>query len=230
MSSFGRELRLAARTLLRKPGFSTVSILTLALAIAACTLVYSLFYGVLLQPLPYPAADRLVQVWQVSRDGGRQGQFSYPNFEDLRDGSRAFAALAQYVSGTGTVLVGNNPLRAQVATVSAGFFDVFRTASRRGRLFADEDRHPGSAPVAVVSHGFWQRAMAGADPASVNIQIGDRPHALVGVMPPQFAFPEGVEIWTPREQHARNPHRTGHNWRVVGQLADGAPSPRRART
>lgn len=223
MSSFGRELRLAARALLRKPGFSTVSILTLALAIAACTLVYSLFYGVLLQPLPYPAADRLVQVWQVSRDGGRQGQFSDPNFEDLRDESRAFAALAQYVSGTGTVLVGNNPLRAQVATVSAGFFDVFRTAPRRGRLFADEDRHPGSAPVAVVSHGFWQRAMAGADPASVNIRIGDRPHAVVGVIPPQFAFPEGVEIWTPREQHARNPHRTGHNWRVVGRLADGAP-------
>ena len=92
-----RELRFAARTLARKPGFATVAILTVAVAIGACTLIYSIVHGVLIQPLPYPEPERLVQVWQVNRGAStREGQFSDPNFEDLRDQSRAFAALGQY--------------------------------------------------------------------------------------------------------------------------------------
>jgi len=228
MTNLLRELRFGVRTLRRKPGFSTVAVLTVALAIGACTIIYSIVHGVLLQALPYPDADRLVQVWQMNRGRG-QSQFSDPNFEDLRDESRAFAAVAQYGSGISTVIVGTAPVRAQVGVVSAQFFDVFRTAPARGRLFADGDRHPGAAPVAVVSYGFWQRAMGGADVTAASIRIGARSHDVIGVMPARFNFPEGVEIWTPREQRERNPYRTGHNWRVVGRVA-GVASLAAART
>ena len=205
---------------MRKPGFTTVAVLTLTLAIAACTIIYSIVHGVLLQALPYPNADRLVQAWQVNRDGG-QGQFSDPNFEDLRDQSRAFDAVAEYASGANTVIVGAAPVRAQVCSVSAQFFDVFQAAPLRGRMFAEGDRHVGAAPVAVVSYGFWQRAMSAADLSSASIRIGNRTYAVIGVMPGHFNFPEGVEIWTPREQRERNPYRTGHNWRAVGRIAGG---------
>ncbi len=223
MANFLRELRFAARILVRKPGFSTVAILTVAVAIASCTIIYSIVYGVLIRPLPYPEADHLVQVWQVNRGAsGREGQFSDPNFEDLRDQSRAFAALGQYGAGTATVIAGGTPIRAQVSRVSAQFFDVFQVTPVRGRLFSAEDRHVGAAPVAVVSHGFWRRAMGGVDVGSATIRLGHVTAAVVGVMPPAVQFPEGTEIWLPREQIERNPYRTGHNWRVVGRLADGA--------
>jgi predicted permease len=213
-----QDLRLAGRALSRKPGFSAVAILTCALAIGACTSIYSVVYGVLLQPLPYPHADKLVQVWQLTPQS-QQGQFSDPNFEDLRDRTRAFAAFAQYTDGVTTVVAGTEPLRARQALVSAQFFEVFETQPIRGRVFLPADRHEGAAPVAVVSHGFWQRALSGvADPASVPLRIGDRLYTVVGVMPPRFDFPAETEIWTPREQESRNPYRTGHNWEAVGRV------------
>ena len=226
MSSFVRELRFAARTLARKPGFSAVAILTVAGAIASVTVLYSIVHGVLIQPLPYPDADRLVQIWQVNRGArGRESQFSDPNFEDVRDQSRAFSAIGQYAGGTTTVIAGNAPLRVQAARVSAQFFDVFQTAPVGGRLFIAADRHVGAAPVAIVAYGFWQRAMGAAEPGSATIKVEGRTHSVVGIMPPHFQFPEGVEIWLPREQIERNRYRTGHNWRVAGRLAHGVALP-----
>src|SRR4029453_3620967 len=112
-----REFKLAFRALARKPTFSTVVVGTLALAIAASTVIYSIVHGVLLQPLPSPGPDRLAGVWQLGKTG-RQGQFSDPNFEDLRDQSRAFAAIAEYADGVTTVGVGVAPLRAEGPAVA----------------------------------------------------------------------------------------------------------------
>ena len=232
-----RELALAARSLSRKPGFTIVAVLTCALAIGAVTSIYSVVYGILLQPLPYPHPDTLVQVWQIGQSGG-QGQFSDPNFEDLRDQSRAFAALAEYAEGVTTVLAGPSPLRARVAAVSGQFFDVFETAPFLGRTFQTADRHEDAGAVAVVSFGFWQRALGGApdagspsSPASslaslaslatMTLSIEDRLYTIAGVMPRSFNVPGDVDVWIPREQYPRNPHRTGHNWRVVGRVAPG---------
>jgi predicted permease len=215
-----RELQLAVRSLGRKPGFTTVAILTCALAVGACTAIYSVVYGVLLQPLPYPNAGAIVQVWQVTRTGG-QNQFSDPNFEDLRDQSKAFAAFAQFADGVTTVVPASAPPeRTRVASVSAQFFDVFGTPPVRGRLFEASERHEGARPVAVVSTGFWQRALASAaDPATTTVRINNRAYTVVGVMPRVFDFPVGTDIWVPREQDARNPYRTGHNWLAVGRVS-----------
>jgi putative ABC transport system permease protein len=217
-----REFKLAFRALARKPTFSTVVVGTLALAIAASTVIYSIVHGVLLQPLPYPGPDRLAGVWQLGKTG-RQGQFSDPNFEDLRDQSRAFAAIAEYADGVTTVGVGTTPLRADVATVSRQFFEVFGRSPALGRTFAPQELAVGAAPVAVVSYGFWQRAMGSQDLSVATLRLADRSVTVVGVMPPGFDFPAKAEIWTPREQIERNPHRTGHNWLVVARLAGTLP-------
>ena len=216
------EFRHALRALGRAPGFTAVSVATLALAIGACTAIYSVVYGVLLQPLPYPEPDRIVQVWQINPRGS-QNQLSDPNFEDLRDGLRLLGPVGQFVQGNNMVLAGDQPLRVSMSRVSAEFFDVFRTAPRTGRLFEASERREGASGTAVISHRFWQSAFNGqADLASLRLRISGRPYAVVGVMPPQFDFPLGTDVWTPREQAARNPHRTGHNWLAVARLEDGA--------
>ncbi len=187
-STLIRELRHGFRALSRKPGFSLVVVATLALAIGASTIIYGIVHGVLLAALPYPEPERLVGVWQVGKNGG-QGQFSDPNFEDLRDQTRTFSAIAEYATGTVTVSVGDTPSRVEQATVSRQFFDAFGTRPVRGRTFTDEELTVGAAPVAVVSDGFWRRNMSGADPAGTPIRIGDQTLTVVGVMPPSFQFP-----------------------------------------
>ena len=219
MSNAARELRLAARGLSRKPGFSAVVVGTVALAIAASTVIYSIVHAVVLAPLPYAAPDRLVGVWQVGAKGGH-GQFSDPNFEDLRDQSRAFKSIAEYADYTTTVVVGTTPVRAGLAVVSRQFFETLGTPPLRGRTFAPEELRVGTAPVAIVSYGFWQRAMSGGS-LEQPVRIDGQLTAVVGVMPPRFDFPAGSDVWTPREQEERNPHRTGHNFMLVARLADG---------
>jgi putative ABC transport system permease protein len=218
ISTIPRELRQAARAVARKPAFSLVVVATIALSTAAAAVIWGMAYGVLFQPLPYPAPDQLVGVWQVNASGG-QVQFSDPNFEDVRDGTRAFTAFAQYNSVTETVIVSGVPERAEVAAVSRQFFEVFQTPPMRGRLFADDERAVGAPRVAVVSRAVWERASTTAAGAEPTLTMGGAPYVIVGVMPPQFDFPAGAAVWTPREQSERNPHRTGHNWRAVGRLA-----------
>lgn len=216
------DIRHAFRALLRAPGFTAVSVATLALAIGACTAIYSVVHGVLLQPLPYPEPGAIVQVWQIS-PRGTQNQISDPNFEDLRDGTRLLGPVGQYQQGNTMVLAGDQPLRIAMSRVSAEFFDVFRTAPGTGRLFEASERVEGAPGAAVISHRFWTSAFgANPDLPSLRLRVGGRPFAVVGVMPPRFDFPLGTDVWAPREQLARNPYRTGHNWLAVARLADGA--------
>jgi putative ABC transport system permease protein len=212
-------LRQAARRLWRARGFSLVTILTLALGIGACTAIYTVVYGVLLQPLPYPEPDRLVHLWQVSKSGN-QGNFSDPNYEDVRDQSRSFAGLAEYTSGVVSVVGGAAPVRTRMATVSRAFFDVFATRPLIGRSFLPEEQREGGAPAVLVSHAFWQQTLAGArDLSNRTLTFDQRTYAIVGVLPPSFRFPADAELWTARELEERYPSRTAHNWRVVGRLA-----------
>jgi putative ABC transport system permease protein len=213
------SLRQAARRLWRARGFSLVTVLTLGLGIGACTAIYTVVYGVLLQPLPYPDPDRLVHLWQVSRSGN-QGNFSDPNYEDIRDQSRSFAGLAEYTSGTVSVVGGSVPVRTRRASVSRAFFDVFATRPIVGRLFLPEEQREGGAHAVLVSHAFWQQALAGTrDLSSRTLTFDQRTFTIVGVLPPSFRFPAEAELWTARETEERYPSRTAHNWKVVGRLA-----------
>ena len=216
------DLRLAARQLMRYPGFSAIVIVTLALGLGACTLIFSAVNGVLLKPLPYPEPERIVRVRQVGTNGFVASNISEPNFSDLREPARSFVALARYAVGAQSVSGGSEPARVFTASVSGDFFDVVGIRPLAGRTFLPEERDVGAAPVAVISHSYWQRYFGG-DPAfgERTLRIADRTYSIVGVMPPDFDYPDGAEIWTPAELRPSGESRTSHNWRAVGRLADG---------
>jgi predicted permease len=215
-------LRFATRQLIRNPAFNAVVVLTLALGIGASTLIFSVIDGVLLEPLPYPQSDRIARVYQVNEGRGTRGPVSDPNFADVQERSRSFAALAQFGGLVQPVAGGSEPTRTFVAYVSQDFHDVLGVTPLHGRGFAPDELNPGAAPAVLVSHSYWQRYLEGAaDFESRSLRIGDRPHAIVGVMPPGFDFPNGAQLWAPRELIPINPQRTAHNMQVVGRLAPG---------
>jgi putative ABC transport system permease protein len=226
MDTLLRELRHAARALWRARGFAGLTALTLALGIGATTAIFSVVHGVLLRALPYREPERIVHLWQVNaREQERfpQAQVSEPNFEDWRTQTRSFRAMALVRrGGPTTVTAVGEPVRAVVATVSGAFFDVMGVRPALGRAFAPEELRQGAAPTVVVSDGFWRRQLD-ADRGALGrtVLVGDAPLVVVGVMPPEFDYPAGAELWTPREVEAPNPYRTGHNWQVVARLADG---------
>ncbi len=217
-----RGLRLAARQLGRKPSFSAIVVLTLALGIGASTLIYSVLDGVLLKPLPYPDAGRIVRVFQVNADGVDRVNLSHPNFEDLKAQTRSFSALAAFESLTEPVVGGSEAARLEVAHVSRELYDVIGVRPILGRAFVAEEQVPGGPPAVLISYRFWQRYLGGtADLASRSLRVGDRVSAIVGVMPPGFDYPEGADVWMPLELDRPNASRTGQSYRAIGRLAQG---------
>jgi putative ABC transport system permease protein len=224
MAEFWRTVRHALRLLRRAPGFTTVSVLTLGLGIGACAAIFTVVYSVLLAPLPYDDPERLVQVWQVNPKGGRS-QFSDPNFENLRDRARSFAALAQYSEARSPLAGLRVPLRARVAIVSRDMPRVLRLGPMLGRWFVSEEQRVGGRAAMVVGHAFWRRFLDGTrDLSRRTVTYDGVPYAIVGVLAPDARFPgTDVDLWVPRERWAPLPSRTAHNWRVIGRLVDGVP-------
>jgi hypothetical protein len=180
--------------------------------------------GVLLQPLPYPRSERIVQLFQVDKDGKRMS-VSVPNFRDWKTETRSFSAMAvAHPPGTVTVNGLHEPARVMASDVSGDFFSVFGLHPVVGRVFIADDLHPGAAPVAVVSDAFWRRYLD-ASPAAVgrSITIGKSLFTIVGVMPPEMNFPAGNEIWVPEELTESNPGRTSHGWRVWADFGMVSP-------
>ena len=214
-------LRYALRQHLHNPGFTAVIVTTLAIGIGASTLLFSVVENVFLSALPYRDAERIVRLQQIDEVGNRANP-SDPNFFDLKEQSRSFSALAQYTNLLTSVSGGDEPSRSNVANVSREFFDVMGVEPLLGRQFADEELGIGERPAAIVSFGYWQRYLGGDENVTARtLQIADRVHTIVGVMPRGFDYPEGAEIWIPRELWPASTSRTGHNFRAVGRLAPG---------
>src|SRR5215216_6699068 len=168
IESVWADLRQAWRSLRLQPGFATVAIVTLALGIGATTSVFSAVSGVLLRPLPYADADRIVHVGEREiLKPGQGGTTSYDNFVDWRRLNHSFDAMGLYNTWQTTLTGRGDPERLQVAGVSAGMFDVFHVTPALGRRFVDSDNLVNAAAVAVVSFEFW-RSRLGADPAAVG--------------------------------------------------------------
>ena len=222
METLIRDIRHGARTLLKRPGFTAVAVMTLALGIGAATAIFSVVDGVLLRPLPYPQSERIVQLREVTAKGAHI-QFAEPNFLDVRDRSRKLEAVAQY-SGQGqltTVTGGSEPVRAMTFAVSKDFFRVIGTQPFLGRVFTPEAGRSAEA-VAVVSYGFWQRVLgAKADLSDTTLRIADQAISVVGVMPAGFDFPKDAEVWVPRELLPPETSRSAHNWSVVARMRPG---------
>jgi predicted permease len=221
MDTFLRDLRYGLRVLTRNGGFAAAAVFSLALGIGASAGIFTVVHAVLLKPLPYPDADRIVQVWQLGPTGNRM-QTSDPNYEDIRDGNGTLDAIAQYGVDNVSVTGGTEAARVKVATVSRDFFRVLGTEPVVGRGFVAEELRVGGRPAAIVSYAFWRRLLA------ADQELGQRALSfegaafqVVGVMPERFAFPPDIDVWVPRERSERSPHRTGHNWLVVGRLKNG---------
>ena len=218
MEALLNDIRYGIRSLLKRRGFTSIAVLTLALGIGACTAIFSVVDGVLLRSLPYPEAERLVRLREVNSKGG-QMQFAEPNFLDVRARSRTFEAMAQYSGGTTTVIGGSEPVRAIRFRVSGEFFRVLGIQPFLGRTFAAEESKPGGAPVAVVSYDFWRRVLGGkSDLDGTTLRISDKGFTVVGVMPPGFNFPQNAEIWIPQETSVPETSRSAHNWHVVARV------------
>jgi putative ABC transport system permease protein len=225
MDTLIKDIRFGVRSLLARPGFTSLAVLTLAIGIGACTAIFSVVDGVLLRPLPYPDAERIVQLREVN-SRGTQIQFAEPNFRDVRARSRTLEAVAQYSGEVTTVTGGSEPVRALTFAVSGDFFQVLGSQPIMGRTFLPEESKPGGAPVAVVSYGFWQKLLGGRSNLSgTTIRIMDQNLTVVGVMRAGFAFPQDAEIWVPRELFPPETSRSGHNWRVIARVRPGVQTP-----
>jgi putative ABC transport system permease protein len=220
MTSLLLDLRHAARVLVKNSTATLVAVFTLALAIGATTAIFTVVYGVLLRPLPYPASDRLMAVWEVNHRGSYSA-LADPNFNDFRDRNRSFIAMAKFRGGIRSVTAMGEPTRTVMAMVSRDFFKVIGTEPSIGRTFSVDEAQVGGAPVVVVSHGYWMRSLgSSASLSTLHLRIEGRDYSVVGVMPPGFQFPAKVDLWTPAEVIPARTSRTAHNWQAIGRLRD----------
>ena len=216
------DLKYAIRSLIKKPGFTAVAVVTLALGIGASTAIFSVLDAVLLRPLPYPQQERIVEVRELN-ENGRGMPVADPNFFDLKARSRSFDALAQYSVMPDAVSGGSEPVRTTISSVSGEFFRVLGVTPVLGRVFGSE-AEPQDRQVAVVSHGFWKRLLGGrTNLEGTALRFGNRSFAVIGVLPPDVGFPPEVDVWFPREIYPPNESRTGHNSRVIGRVIPGVP-------
>jgi predicted permease len=217
-----QDIRYALRMLRKNPGFTAITVITLALGIGVNTAIFSLVDGILLRPLPYQQPDRLVRIVNSQRQIGLETWgLSQANFTFLRDGNHSLESVAAY-STSGANLTGNGePERVSLGTVSADFFKVLGTSPLLGRAFQAGEDTPGNNGVCVISYGFWQRRFGG-DSSIVgrSLELNSATTEVVGVMPAGFSFPRpDIDVWTPL---AINPVRTAPYFlRALGRLAPG---------
>ena len=229
MTGLLHDLRFALRSLRKSPGFTLVSVLTLALGIGANTAVFSLIRGVLLRPLPYEHGERLVYLRQPAPLGGvANAQFSPLELADYRQRSRAMESLVEYHSMPFILLGQGEPRRVQTGVVSANFFDVLGVRPLRGRAFRPGEDQPSADPVLVLSYGFWMNRLGG-DPAIVGktFEMNDRIHTVIGVLPPVPQYPAENDVYMPSSscpfrmgQFTLNT-RTARMLHIFGRMAPG---------
>jgi predicted permease len=179
------DVRFSLRVLGKAPGFTVVAILTLALAIGANAVVFAVLNALLLHPLNVPQADSL---YQLMRGKNRAGNFSYPDYLDLRDRNRSFDELVAYDGAVAGIDTGGDPSSAWVALVTGNYFDGLRLQPYLGRFIHPSDEHgANSAPYIVLSHAYWHSHFHD-DPGVVSrvVEVNKHPFTIVGVAPPEF--------------------------------------------
>src|SRR5437868_1188127 len=213
-----QDLRYALRTLAKSPGFTAVAVLTLALGIGPNTAIFSLVYGVLLKPLPYPEADRLVGLAETYQGNRNELDVAYDEFRYLEDHSRVFERLAVSTEVGFSVFTGDIAERVNGLRVSKDFFATLGVRPALGRDFLAEEDQIGGPSVALLSHGYWMRRF-GSDPGVVGrtIALDGRPTTIVGVMPASVRWLSPVDVWSTMGQVARS-IGGGQNLHFVGRL------------
>lgn len=203
-----QDLRYGVRTLLKKPGFTLIALLTLALGMGANTAIFSVVNTVLLRSLPYKDAEQLVAVWEAPTKI-EQILFSSAEFLDYQAQNQSFTEMAAYRPMSLTLTGQGEPEQLNGMIVSANFFALLGVPAERGRIFQPEDGRAGAPLVAVISHDFWQQRFGGAaNVIGKSLTLSGEPVTLIGVMPPGFrdtSQSNERQIWL-------NPHRIVPDW------------------
>jgi putative ABC transport system permease protein len=221
MRGFWQDFRYAGRVLGKNPGVTAIMVFTLMLAIGATTAIFSVVYGVLLRPLPYSGAGRIMAVSEVSSKG-RPNRLADPNFDEFRDQSHSFQSMAKYSARVVSISGASQPTRTTVAAVTPEFLNVFSVRPVLGRDFTASDNQKGAAPVAIVSYGYWRQYLGSAqDLSQSHLKINNTVYSVVGVLPSGFRFPDEADVWFPADTEGENLSRTSHNYYCVGRLRDG---------
>jgi len=202
-----QDLRYALRMLAKQPGFTAIAVLTLALGIGANTAIFSVINAVLLRPLPYPNAGRIM-VLNESSGPGQDFSVALPDYFDWQKESKTFEHLActhkesRNLSG----IPGREPERVSCASVTRNFFDVIGLSPEIGRVFSADEDKVGAPPVAVISDRLWQRAF-NRSPKVIgqSITLHDQNFTLIGVMPPQMTSPQDSDVWLSLMRRSNNP-------------------------
>ena len=217
-----RDLRHGFRLLFRAPGFAATAILTLALGIGATTALFTVVNAVLLEPLPFPDSNRLIQVWRSELPALTYGSASYPRYLDWRTHQRVFTDLGAWSPRGFTIAGPEGPERAAGAIASASFFRVVGAPPVAGRYFTEEDDRRGAAKVAVISEGLWNRRyQRSAGVVGANTLIDGEPYTIVGVAPAGFTEVWRHDLWIPVGQVA-DPSNRGSNFLLsFGKLREG---------
>src|SRR5438046_4352207 len=191
----------------KQPSFSVIAILTLALGIGANTAIFSIVNAVLLRPLPYPDADRIM-VLNESSGPGQDYSFALPDYFDWRNENTAFEHLAathkesRHCSGS----AGRDPERVSCGSVTRNFFNIIGLPPELGRTFSQDEDKVGAPPVAVISDRVWRRVF-NADPGVLgrSITLHDQNYTVTGVMPPQMTSPQDTDVWLSMMRRSNNP-------------------------
>jgi predicted permease len=238
MDTLRREMRLAARVLLRTPAFSLIAFVTLALGIGATTAIFTVLDAVVLRPLPYPAASELVSVLHpttVPGNGERKWGLSFGGYMDFLENAKSFSGIGIYATTSTIVSGGSNAEVVRVGDVTPSVFSVLRARPALGRLFDATDALPDSTHRVVLSYEFWQRRFGG-DRAVVGktLQTDDGSYDIIGVSEPGLTLPMpgpfastanlagfGVDVWTSLKVPPKGPFYNHHAYTGVARLKPG---------
>ena len=228
MTGLVQDLRYATRALKRAPGFAAVSILTLALGIAATTIVYSIVDGILLRPLPIKEPDRVMLARETSPTGTDMS-LAWPNYQDWRKRQTSFESLAAWRGLTANLTGVDQPRRLNVRHMTWDLLSTLGVTPALGRDFTPADDQPGGTRTAIVSHGFWQRQLGGT-PAALGSQImlDESPVTVIGVLPRDFTIAREEDIFLPVGTFLEGPVLQLYNGRgnhfgfaAIGRLKPG---------
>ena len=226
METLLRDIRYGIRSLVKRPGFTIVALIALALGIGANTAIFSLVNAVLLRPLPFAEPDRLVWMWGNIRNAGNRASVSPPDFLDFRNENKTFEEFAaSFTMPLALNLTGSGePERLSAAGITGNYFQALGAKPLLGRTFVLENEKPGNDQVVVLSYALWQKRFGG-DPAIVGktIALDGKAREVIGVMPQHFNFPRAAGLWIPINFDI-DPDmklRKAHFMRPIGKLKEG---------
>ncbi len=231
VESFLQDIRYGARVLLKNPGFCAAAVITLALGIGANTAIFSLVYGVLLRPLPYRDGSRLVVLHQQLKQAHIDNMpFSVKELQDYCDRNHTMTGLVEHHTMNFLLMGKDSAERVETAVVSANFFDVLGVKPLMGRTFVAADDRKDAPAVLILSYKYWQ-GHQGGDPNIVGktFQMNNRPHTVLGVLPPIPQYPSEADVYMPTSQCPTRSSaqfintRTSRMMTVFARLKPGVP-------